>query len=356
MARPEDQALIKKTLDQISVSADAAMKLTLEFYQVDGIGATQLQSLLQPRLVESTITVDAAQDRLIVWGPEAEHLAFAEVITKLKADPLAGTKPVLEFYPLTDETMSTSVTSVLTTMVPTAKVTWDAETRRLMVVATPKDQQIVKQTIEQMTKDAPPAERQILQIYPIDGMRVIEDPQTGELAIWAKATQHEKLAELFNSLGATSETTEPPVLIAYPMQQGSAKTAFDMLKQLYPTLKLTLDEKGDRVLVNATLSQHSRIKQALGQVDVEPAPGSKEELRSYATGNVNPTSLVAALQKLLPDMQITPDLPAQKLIAFGTVADHEVLEKALGAVPDRRCGAAADRGRLSRRRTHAWMG
>ncbi len=95
-----------------------------------------------------------------------------------------------------------------------------------MVVATPKDQQVVRQTIEQVTKDAPPAERQVLQLYPLDvaqrtrfqavqadllqrfpGMRVIEDPQTGELAIWAKASQHEKLAELFNSLGATSEAT-----------------------------------------------------------------------------------------------------------------------------------------------------
>ena len=144
-----------------------------------------------------------------------------------------------------------------------------------------------------------------------------------------KKSQHEKLAELFNSLGATSEVTAAPVLISYPIQQGSAKTAFDMLKQLYPTLKVTLDEKADRVLVYAPLSQHSRIKQAIGQVDMEVAPNNKEELRSYSTGNVNPTSLVTMLQKLLPDMQITPDLPAQKLIAWGTVADHAVLAKAL---------------------------
>ena len=33
------------------------------------------------------------------------------------------------------------------------------------------------------------------------GMRVIEDPESGELAIWAKATQHAKLAELFQTVG-----------------------------------------------------------------------------------------------------------------------------------------------------------
>ena len=113
VARPQDQAVIKKTLDQISVSVDAAKKFKLEFYQVDGVSAAQLQAFLQHVAVESTITVDATQDRLIVWGPEAEHTAFAEVVTKLKEDPLAGTKPVLEFYPLADETMSTNLTSVL---------------------------------------------------------------------------------------------------------------------------------------------------------------------------------------------------------------------------------------------------
>ena len=279
VARPEDQAVIKKTLDQIAVSADTAAKLTLEFYQVEGVSPAQLQTLLQPRVVESTITVDAAQERLIVWGPAAEHLAFAEVITKLKEDPLAGTKPVLESYPLSDDTLSTTITSVLATMAPAATVTWDADLRQLRVVATRHDQQVVKETIEQMTKDRPPAEKHVLQ--------------------------------------------------AYPFQHGSAKTAFDMLKQLYPTLKLQLDEKNNSVVVNAPLSEQSRIRQAVAQLDVEAAAGNKEELRSYATGKANPTSLVAMLQKLLPDMQITPDLPAQKVIAYGTLADHAELEKAL---------------------------
>ena len=47
-------------------------------------------------------------------GDRRRQLAFAEVITKLKEDPLVGTKPVLEFYPLAEVTMSTNVTSVLT--------------------------------------------------------------------------------------------------------------------------------------------------------------------------------------------------------------------------------------------------
>ena len=70
VARAEDQALIKKTLDQIATSTDAAARQQLEIYQVDGIPATQLQTLLQPLAVESTMTIDTPLDRLIVWGPD----------------------------------------------------------------------------------------------------------------------------------------------------------------------------------------------------------------------------------------------------------------------------------------------
>ena len=119
------------------------------------------------------------------------------------------------------------------------------------------------------------------------------------------------------------------MLISYAIEQGSAKTAFEMLKQVYPTVKLTLDEKADRVLAYAPLSVHARIKQSIGQVDVAASPNNKEELRSYSAGDVNPTPLVTMLQSLLPDMQITADLPARKIIAWGTAGDHAVLEKAM---------------------------
>ena len=78
VARTEDHATIKTTLDQIESSADAADDRQLEVYQVEGMTAAGLQTLLQPLVVNSSITVDAVQDRLIVWGPPDEQAAFLE--------------------------------------------------------------------------------------------------------------------------------------------------------------------------------------------------------------------------------------------------------------------------------------
>ena len=89
------------------------------------------------------------------------------MVGKLEQDPLAGTKPVLEFYPLEDQSLLTNVTSVLTSFAPAAKITWDDEGQRAMVIATPKDQQIVQQTIEQITQNGLPIEKQVLRLYPL---------------------------------------------------------------------------------------------------------------------------------------------------------------------------------------------
>ena len=348
VARAEDQEVVKKTLDQIAASTVLAADLQLEFYQVDGIAAAQLQTLLQPLVTESTISVDATQDRLIVWGPAEEHAAFEDVVAKLAQDPLAGTKPVLEYYPLPDESLSTGITTVLTTLAPAARVTWDAPSERLMVIATPKDQLLVRTTIEQMLKDAVPVEKPVLRLYALSsaqrarftvvqadllqrfpGMRVIEDPETGELAIWARARQHEDLAAVLDELKVADDSADRPFVVAYRVRRGSGKSVFEMLQKIYPTARIFLDEKADVVTADAPLSVHARIKQTLAQLDIEPRADSEEALRSYTVGDTNPTVLVPMLQSLVSDMQLQADLPTKRIIAWGTVADHEILEKAI---------------------------
>ena len=95
----------------------------------------------------------------------------------------------------------------------------------------------------------------------LPGMRVIKDPQTGELAVWAKASQHEKLSEVLEQLKATGESTDKLLLISYTINSGSAKAVFDMLQELFPGIKISLDEKSDRILVYAPV-ERARTHQA----------------------------------------------------------------------------------------------
>ncbi|MFO7901534.1 MAG: secretin N-terminal domain-containing protein, partial [Pirellulaceae bacterium] len=351
VARSEQQALIKKTLDQIAVSADAAKEQELEIYQLEGVPADELQQLLQPLVVHSTITVDDPQDRLIVWGPPEEHEAFAKVIGKLQGDPLVGTEPVLKFYPVARKSQFDQVQSVLGSLVPDAELTWDEDGTRAMVIATPKEHQRVEQTMQQLSESPGLREDQELRVYSLSstqktrfevikedvledlpGVQVIEDQKTGELAVWAKPAQHEELAKTLEQLKETGETTDIRILVAYPINSGTPETVLEMLEQVYPNATFTLDDKANRIMVYAPLSDQGRIKQSISQMDVEGAPSNREQLRSYSTGDADPEVIQEMLEELVPDMRLTPAEDANKLFAWGTVRDHEALEKAIEQV------------------------
>ncbi|MFW6170967.1 MAG: secretin N-terminal domain-containing protein, partial [Planctomycetota bacterium] len=351
VARSEQQALIKNTLDQIAVSADAGKRQELEMYQLDGVPAEELQQFLEPLVVRSTITVDQPRDRLIIWGPPDEHEAFDNVIGKLQGDPLLGTEPVLKFYPLGRKSQFDRVESVLASLVPDAELTWDEDAARAMVIATPKEHQRVEQTMQQLSESPGPREDQQLRVYSLSstqktrfdaikedlledlpGAQVIEDQKTGELAVWAKPAQHEELAKTFDQLKETGETTDIRILVAYPIDSGTPETVLEMLEQVYPNATFTLDDKANRIMVYAPLSDQGRIKQSISQMDVEGAPSNREELRSYSTGDADPDVIQEMLEELVPDMRLTPDETANKLFAWGTVRDHEALEKAVEQV------------------------
>jgi hypothetical protein len=348
VAKDEDQQIIQETLEQIKSSAGLSGDRQLEIYQVRGFSAAELQRLLQPVATSSTITIDSQLDRLIVWGPADEHAEFSKVIAKLGADQLAGTKPELRFYSLPSEAMSTNVTTVLSTLAPTAKVTWDAVRKQLMVTAPPREHEVVRQTIDQFTENAPDMEDQQLKLYSLaaddrarfdaieadvledfPGMRVIKNPETNELTVWAQPAQHEEFAKLLDQLKVNGPVTARPVLMGYAIVNGSAETVFEMLQQLYPTAKFSLDKKSQRVLALAPLRDQVRIEATVKQADVEALPENEEQLQSYSIGDMDPTSIMPMLQKLVPDMELSADPKARTIVAAGMARDHAKLVKVL---------------------------
>ena len=127
----------------------------------------------------------------------------------------------------------------------------------------------------------------------------------------------------------------------------------------------------------APLDQQVRVKQTIEQLDAEASPETAEEVRFYATGAMNPTTLLPILQKLAPDMQLEADATSRRIVAWGMLRDHEILAKTidrfltgesgqrlatrrLSAARSRRrdahadpCDRAADRARSRRGRRRA---
>lgn len=347
IARPEDLTAIQALVDQLTEAVAAQPKPELKVYSLaEPFTADDVSSLT--KLVpgaQITLSTDGRQLRVMALADEHEELG--ELIKQLETAAESENKPVLSVVPLS-KPLNPTIMSTLTSLVPQAELTWDDDAKRLIVVATPEDQSAVRETIDQLLEDGGRLDDSILRLYSLSpaqqtrfeaiedevlqdlpGMRVIKDPQTGELAVWARQSEHEKLAGVLDQLKVPGDSTEKRLLIGYPIANGTPASVLEMLQQVFPSVKFSLDEKADRILAYASLKEQGRIKQTIAQLDQEGVAGSQEELRSYAIGSASATSIATMLQQLVPDMQLTPDQRADSIMAWGTVRDHEVLKKAL---------------------------
>ena len=102
------------------------------------------------------LTYDAKTSRLVVFGTPAEHDLLKGALQKLirPGGTGVGGSPQLEVYPLTRGDGAALLTT-LQDVVPQAKLTLDAESKRLIAIAVPEDQRVIKRVLDQIESDEP---------------------------------------------------------------------------------------------------------------------------------------------------------------------------------------------------------
>ena len=344
VAKPEDQAVIKQTLDQISVSADTANKRKLELYQVDGVTAAQLQTLLQTLVVESTITVDTPQDRLIIWGPENEHLAFAEVISKLKAD--RGGKQVVVYQPQRFD--PTALSTLVKQLIPRVEMSLDAKLRRVVVSASSSDQAMVKSLVDQLDQESALEDKPQLQLYPLDKRLdetllttlrpLIPEAQLTlsadgrQLTAVARVVDQTVIKKLVDQWQELAAAREEPTLKIYTLEVTLAAADVATLKSLVPAAEATLSTDGRQLRVVARAADHTQIEVLIKELEQAATAESKPGLQIYPLGKpLNPT-LLATLSALVPTAKVSVSADTKQLIVVAQPEDQAVIKKTLDQI------------------------
>ena len=120
-----------------------------------------------------------------------------------------------------------------------------------------------------------------------------------------------------------------PELKAYPVTTADSSGTLKTLKSLYPNAQIALDANAERFLVTANPAEQAAIKAALEQIQAPPAADKKARFETYLLHGVDPTTLVTNLQVVLPNVKLTVDKAAGKLVVFGTPLEHDAVKAAL---------------------------
>lgn len=281
---PEDQRIVKATLDQLQPEQPGPNTPSLQFYPYPKIVPSGLAEVLQRLAPQAQIRVDGR--KLVVVATSTDHQLIAETIKKFPP-PLEKEKNRLEIYNVSG-----------------------TQLKRFQTV------------LASVTGELP-------------GIRITPSPQSGELLVWAKAYQHEALRGILEKLKQDSQNNEQPALTGYPVPAERQPQVISLLQTAYPDVQVIPDAPGGKLLVWASPEQHGKLKSTLDQILAEAPAEERPRFQDYPVAGAQASELIPQLQALLPSMRLTVDSKTSRLIAWGTPSDHEKLATAIEKISGR---------------------
>jgi len=343
-ASPSEQEAIKKAVDQLQARAPAEAMPRFESYPLHGSEPTALTANLQTLVPNAKFTTDAKAGRLVVWATPAEHETIRAALEKLGRGTSIENTPQVETYRLTRVDPATLV-PLLQSLVPDAKVTVDATTKTLIVVAIPADQQTIRGVVRQFQPDKAGGLASELRLYPITtadpasvtealkaafpALQITHDPKTHRLLVSATPAEHEAVKKTLDQIQSQPPASQLPRFEVYPVHGADPTTLIANLQTLAPNAKLVADAKAGRIIAWGVAADHEAIKAALEKMARGSTPGSEPRLEVHRLTKADPTTLVPLLQTLVPDAKISVDAQTKTLIAVAVPADHLTIRTVL---------------------------
>ncbi|MCA9131811.1 MAG: hypothetical protein KDA45_01595 [Planctomycetales bacterium] len=102
-----------------------------------------------------------------------------------------------------------------------------------------------------------------------------------------------------------------------------------MIEQVAGNATILADDKLRQLVVTGTLQTQATVKATLEQIDRAGNERAAEQMRSYDTQELNAASLLPTLQAMWPQMQLTADARANRIVASGTEQEQQELRLAI---------------------------
>jgi type II secretory pathway component GspD/PulD (secretin) len=287
-AGPTQQGVVKAVIDQMEAENTPDKQPRLEVYPLGSLATRQLVMSLQTIVPRAKLSLEG--EKLVALATPADQKLLVDAVTKFGGGTAPENTRQIQAYRLTTADATSAIT-LLRTLVPNATVTYDAQTRDLVALAVPADQQTIKATLSQLQREVTPAER-------------LE-------------------------------------MVAYPINAADPLSVQRLMKSMFPNLQITVDMKAKRLLALATPADQKAIKDALDKIDGALPGGAEQSFNVYPVGTADPRMVQVLLQEQFPDVQLVPDMRAGTILVRARKADQDKIAEAVKQIQ-----TGADQGRV----------
>ncbi len=345
-AVPDEQLKAKTIIEQLESNQGPKTQQELTLYPISTADSEQLLATMKLVSPQAQFRVDAASQRLVAWATAVEHQTISEALQKLATEQGSTGTRQLQVYALT-KVEPTAAAAVLSTLLPTARITVDIRSRSLIAVGTQNDHQAISALVEQLGAEAEAARTAAdLRTYPIESAqsstavtllattapeaKVTPDPIGRRLLIMATPEDHQRIEQLIKSITVSGENGRR--LEIYPARDIDTSSVTSLLTTLAPQAAVTVDTVNRRMLVIASADDHQTVNDVLEQVRGD-STSSGPELKSYALKpKITAASVTSLLASLVPRATVTPDEASRRLLISASTSDHAIIAQVMEQV------------------------
>ena len=329
LATPDEQLQIKKTVEQWT--GDPSRALTTKVYQLSKADPTAALPVLQKLLPSVTFSADPKTRAIAATATSEQHLSIATAVTEL--DKLSS-QAVTKIYP-SGGLLAKDWQGLVSQLAPDAMTAVDPDSGSLIVAARPDIHEQLGKLVEEFRNattlgksvrayrltraDPQVAADAITALSPTS--RVSVDKTSKSIVVVTNQADQELIAETVQQIDR--EATGGAVSQIYPVATGDSAALATALKSLVPTGTYVADASGKSLLVIAS----PQDQEVLGKTVADWGGDSNRAVSSkvYGFENADPTTALAALQKLIPGATLAADPATRSLLATGTGEQHELL-------------------------------
>ena len=327
LATAADHKKIKAIIEQADLRGDGT--LTTKAYPLKWANPYTITSALTAVVPDARVSADPANKMLLVTASEADHKRIQEVLDQ--ADLRGGGDLITTTYRLQSASPS-AIRTALASVVPNAKVSSDPTNRLLIATATEEDHLIIKGIIddadlreegERTTRVytlqfANPSALSV-SIAPIAPTATVSpDAANKTLIVTATAKDHERIKAVVDQ--ADRRGGGDLITKAYPLKWATSYTMSTALTAVVPSATISSDVYNKMLIATATKEDHERIQAVLEQADTRG--GGELVTTAYRLQTANPSTILTALQPVVPDARISSDVANRLLIATASAEDQ----------------------------------
>ncbi len=277
-ATQEEHTSIESAIAGLTGTGSAENPATVAVYRMNNADERAVFQLLQNLVPKAKLSFDYRTDSIMALATAEDHELIKTTIAQLDLGADNPNTPELRFYTM-QQAPPKNLIDGLEELVPKAEITYDPDSRQLMVIATAAEHTIVEKNLTKIQETAAAESKGELVVYPIDSADI--------------------------------------------------DTVQTVLEDLYPEIRIQVDAKNDRIMITALPEQHKRIATEIEKMDSDVTGGSSEKTVAYTVGEVDAATAIRILQTLVEDMQFHADATGTRIVAFGRERDHKIVAEAI---------------------------